>query len=268
MIEAHMEAMKGGRLQPVHVDVEPLALARSLLAGNPSYMAQTVMVLDLGATFSGIYIFRQGWPSFLRTIPTGGEALTDAVREQLGLSVQEAEAAKRLYGDLTNMAFEPPSAAPEPSADFESTYDAVPPSTAEPAEPPRPAAPRMAGQATKSEPVWPQDELTPAMQEAQGYVSSALANKLYDLVNEINRSLDYYRRQNRNENIAAILLSGGSAVIPGLPEMITAEAGVPAVVADPFQYLETAGVAPSEYLRDIGPTMAVSVGLALRDMIE
>jgi type IV pilus assembly protein PilM len=260
--------MRLGRLQAIHIDVEPLALARSLLAGNPSYMSQTVMIVDLGATFSGIYMFREGWPSFLRTIPTAGQALTDTVREQLGLSVQEAEAAKRLYGNLTNLTFEAPSA-PEVAAsgDFESAYDAGgAPETPEAAVPQ--VAPLGQAETTASQPVLPPEDMTPAMREAEQHVSQTLAGRFYDLVNEINRSLDYYRRQHRNEAIAAIILSGGSAVTPGLPEMIAAETTVPTLVADPFQYLETDGIAPPEYLRDIGPIAAVAVGLALRDMIE
>jgi type IV pilus assembly protein PilM len=274
MINAHVDTLQSARLAPQHIDVEPLALARSLIAGNETYMAQTVMIVDLGATFTGIYMFRRGWPSFLRTIPTAGEALTDSVREQLNLSVEQAEAAKRLFADLSGLVYETPPAptveeqpsvafesaqeATEGSAEFPSGYDSA---TEEQAVTPAPAGPAAA-------PRLPAEEITAEVRQAQALVGQALSSRLYDLINEINRSLEFYRRQNRNETIGAIILSGGSAQLPGLPRMIAGETGVPTVLADPFQYLYTEGVAPEAYLRDLGPSLAIAVGLALRDMLD
>jgi type IV pilus assembly protein PilM len=104
---------------------------------------------------------------------------------------------------------------------------------------------------------------------ARQIVYEAIATPLVDLAGEVQASLNFYRRQHRNEEIDRILLSGGSAVIPGLGDFIAAETGVTVELADPFAELLTdEDRQPGAYLRDIGPTMVVAVGLALRDMVE
>jgi type IV pilus assembly protein PilM len=292
MINAHVQALQGAKLTPLHIDVEPLALGRALI-GLPGgeYLERTVIIIDLGATFTGIYIFRAGWPAFLRTVPTAGESLTDAIREAVGLGREQAEQAKRQFADLSQMAYEGPAEAPvaeesnEASGVFDSLYEesstgpesASPlgeeletiPATemevaplAPPAEPAAPAAPV----APPAPP--PGADLPPEIQHARGIVSEAVGQRVYDLVTEIGRSLDFYRRQHRTEALAEIILCGGTAHLYGLAPLIGAETGISTRVANPFDYLESDGDIPREYLRDIGPNMAVAVGLALRDMID
>lgn len=292
MINAHVQVLQGAKLTPVHIDVEPLALGRALL-GLPGgeYLERSVILIDLGATFTGIYIYRAGWPAFLRTIPTAGESLTDAIRESLGLSREQAEQAKRSFSDLSGMVYEAPAEGPmdeesaaSPSGVFDSLYEesttsheAAPPLAEEletipatelemeapPA--PAPAAPQPTAPAA---PAAPAVTYPPEVQHARGVVSEAVGQRIYDLVTEIGRSLDFYRRQHRNEVLAEIILVGGSANLPGLAPLIGAETGIATRVGNPFDYIESDGDIPREYLRDIGPNMAVAVGLALRDMID
>jgi type IV pilus assembly protein PilM len=297
MINAHVQVLQGAKLTPLHIDVEPLALGRALI-GLPGgeYLERSVILVDLGATFTGIYIFRNGWPAFLRTIPTAGESLTDAIREALGLSREQAEQAKREFADLAGMAYEGPAEAPEDSEGgessgvFDSLYEessgapesaprlgedletipateleveAPAPALAPPAEPAAPAAP-----APETPVAPPAEALPPEIQHAREIVSEAVGQRIYDLVTEIGRSLDFYRRQHRTEALAEILLCGGTANLPGLAALLGAETGISTRVANPFDHLETNGDYPPEYLRDIGPSMALAVGLALRDMID
>jgi type IV pilus assembly protein PilM len=298
MINAHVQVLQGAKLTPLHIDVEPLALGRALI-GLPGgeYLERSVIIIDLGATFTGIYIFRNGWPAFLRTIPTAGESLTDAIREALGLSREQAEQAKRAFTDLTGMAYEGPA---EPSDEepeegessgvFDSLYEesSSGPETAAPvtgeaetipateldvetpvaAAPPQAAAPVATAPEAEAAPAAPAEVLPPEVQHARGIVSEAVGQRIYDLVTEIGRSLDFYRRQHRTEALAEILLCGGSANMPGLAALIGAETGISTRVANPFDHIESDGNYSREYLRDIGPSMAIAVGLALRDMIE
>lgn len=287
MINAHVAAIQEAKLVPLHIGVEPLALARSLLAlPGGKYMEQTVIVIDCGSTFTGIYIFRAGWPSFLRTIPTAGESLTEAIREQLGTEREQAEQAKRQFADVSDMAY---AGAPEESSgdletgsgEFESIYEEstpsegveaevpedletvpateleiealLPPPAKEPAPPPSAAAP---------------SDLPAEVQQAREMVGEAISQRIYDLVTEVSRSLDFYRRQHREEALTEIILCGGSAHLKGLPELLQGETGVLTRVANPFEHLITDGVTTAEYLDDIGPNMAVAVGLALRDSVD
>ena len=89
-----------------------------------------------------------------------------------------------------------------------------------------------------------------------------------DLITEITRSVDFYRRQHREETLAEIIVCGGSAHLRGLTTLLSVETGLPARVGNPFENLQTDGVVSAEYLRDVGPNLAVAVGLALRDMLD
>ncbi len=288
MINAHVQALQGAKLTPLHVDVEPMALGRALI-GLPGgeYLERSIIIIDVGATFTGIYIFRAGWPTFLRTIPTAGEGFTDAIREAIGLGREQAEQAKREFADLSEMVYEasPEEAVvgeePEPSGVFDSLYEesSVGPETPPPlgedletipateleVEAPAPLTPPTPAAASAPPP--PVD-LPPEVQHARGAISEAVGQRIYDLVTEIGRSLDFYRRQHRNEVLAEIILCGGTAHLQGIAPLIGAETGINTRVANPFDHLETDGIVSPEYLRDIGPNMAVAVGLALRDMID
>jgi len=274
VVNTEVDLLRAAKLTPAHIEVEPLALARSLvgLAGG-KLMEQTVIVLDCGATFTGIYIFRQGWPVFLRTIPTAGNSLTDAIREHLSVDQTQAEQAKRAFADVTAMAYEAPPPAAETGGEehygalYDEPEEEVPAAPA--AAPTAPAAPPAAAPAAPAPAAAPAapDE-PPEVQQARGLVNEAISQKVYDLITEITRSVDFYRRQHREETLAEIIVCGGSAHLRGLTTLLSVETGLPARVGNPFENLQTDGVVSAEYLREVGPNLAVAVGLALRDMLD
>ncbi len=106
------------------------------------------------------------------------------------------------------------------------------------------------------------------VQRAKEAIQQVISEPLFELITELGRTLDFYRRQHPGEQIARIFLAGGSAVIPGLAELVESETGVAAEPANPYQYLIYDSASLSEaYLRDIGPVTTVAAGLAMRDML-
>ena len=100
-------------------------------------------------------------------------------------------------------------------------------------------------------------------------VYEAIAQPLLDLAVEVRRSLDFYRRNHRNEDIERVVISGGTAAIPGLAEFLGAEIGVPTEVANPFEYVAIdEDEVSAQYLHDIAPMCVVAAGLAMRDMFD
>ena len=68
-----------------------------------------------------------------------------------------------------------------------------------------------------------------------------------------------------NQNIEKLYICGGCSKIEGLSKTIESQIGVAVSVVDPFQNIEiTKRDLTLEYINDIGPLMAVGVGLALR----
>lgn len=105
-------------------------------------------------------------------------------------------------------------------------------------------------------------------QNVRSAVVDAVTPVLAELATEIRRSLDYYttRYQNRPEQI---FLCGGTAKIPNLDRFLEAELGVPVRVADPVANLSVKSPSCTpEYLSEVSALFPVSVGLAIREMLE
>jgi type IV pilus assembly protein PilM len=100
--------------------------------------------------------------------------------------------------------------------------------------------------------------------------SFADAQPAVDMVNaevagEIRRSFDFFRSSSHSDTIHRVILSGGSARLPGLVEYLGENLEMPFEVANPLRKIESdAKKFDPEYLELIAPQLAVSVGLALR----
>jgi type IV pilus assembly protein PilM len=85
------------------------------------------------------------------------------------------------------------------------------------------------------------------------------------ICSEIERSVDYFRSTYGGEYLKRILLSGGSARIPGIASDLTHRLGVEAEIANPFKKIGYDKKALGEAtIEEIAPIAAVGVGLALR----
>lgn len=295
LVAAHVEAIQSGGMQPVAIDVEPLAIGRAIVDAAGEEMAdQTVVNVHIGATNTLILIFRHKLLSFVRVIPSAGENFTQAMAQALMLDQEQAEVVKLQLGNIVEGGFvEEPAdefggggmfeeeeehdefasdsvfelSSAEESADLgpvddRATHLEIEEELGEIEEPPPAEAPPPPAE---EEPEEPRD---PDLVEAREHVGEALTEPILDVATEVRRSLDFYRRQHRNEPIDRIIITGGSANIEGIAQLMTDETGVTAEVGNPFQYMHIDDeTIPEQYLRDIGPSSVIAVGLALRDMV-
>ena len=82
---------------------------------------------------------------------------------------------------------------------------------------------------------------------------------------EIKRALDFYNASSFGAPISYILLSGGSANIPGLSKIIEDTVNLPTQLINPFNSISyDPAVFTQDYLTSISPIAAVPIGLALR----
>jgi len=103
-------------------------------------------------------------------------------------------------------------------------------------------------------------------------LSPAIQTILDDLLHEIRYLFQLYRRQfaggeEMSSSIEKIVFAGGSAFVPGLAQYLAQQLNVPVHLGDPWAriiYPEDLAVPLSE----IGPAMAVAVGLAMRQIIQ
>ena len=278
-VNSAVKAVMDARLRPVGVDVIPLAVARSaVLSVGPEATEKTICCVHIGATSTLIVMVRKGLPNFVRFLPTGGDGLTEAVRNAGIADEEAAERVKRAFADLSLLAgYEAPPGEYETvfevsDTSAEETLPAegdeatlldveVPEEALEPPE--GPEAPAAGEQEEKPA------ERSAEEQEVAERIAEALEQPLVDLATEIRRSVEFYRRQHRNEPVDVLVLSGGSALMKGIDDFMAAEVGVQAQLCNPFKtiaMLENGEQAA--YVAEVAPALSAAVGLAARDLVE
>ncbi len=81
---------------------------------------------------------------------------------------------------------------------------------------------------------------------------------------EIQRALQFFFTSTSYNTVDHILLAGGSAVIPGLDEVVNTRAQVPTIVANPFAAMQASPRIQMKKLVVDAPSLIVACGLALR----
>lgn len=105
-IDQHIDVLDDSKLRPAAIDVEPLAAARSVIfAGNDdapivsSEYSTATALINIGALSTEISVLRGDVMVFTRTVPGGSGAFTQALADNLGLALAEADDAKQRLGD-------------------------------------------------------------------------------------------------------------------------------------------------------------------------
>ena len=100
---------------------------------------------------------------------------------------------------------------------------------------------------------------------SQSVIEDVLKTASESLAVEIGNSLDFFQSTTTYEKIGKLYLSGGGSKIKDFDMTLQQQIGIPVEIANPFKKVEYSGKAfDLEYLREIGPIMAVGVGLASR----
>jgi type IV pilus assembly protein PilM len=100
---------------------------------------------------------------------------------------------------------------------------------------------------------------------SQPIIQNVLKAAAESLANEIGNSIDFFQSTTTYEKIAKLYLSGGGSKIKDFDIILQQQIGMPVEVVNPFKKIDFSGKNfDMEYLREIGPIMAVGVGLASR----
>ncbi len=85
-------------LGAVALEIEALAIARSMITASKEYEGEARAILDLGATRSSFIVYDHDIIQFSTTLPFSGEILTTALSQQLHISYEDAEELKIKQG--------------------------------------------------------------------------------------------------------------------------------------------------------------------------
>ena len=96
--DSFIEALSLAGLATAVVDVDHFAVQNMFEQAYPEHVSKTVAVVNLGARYASINICRGGISLFSGDIPVGGRGFSEAIAQELNLTVEAAEPIKRGKG--------------------------------------------------------------------------------------------------------------------------------------------------------------------------
>ncbi|NTW26956.1 MAG: type IV pilus assembly protein PilM [Candidatus Moranbacteria bacterium] len=96
VVDQTLEVLALAGLDPVSLEIESIAQARSLLLEKDE--KATVLVVDIGDRRTSLSITKGGVPCFTSSIPLCGQSLTDVISKGMNISFDQAEKVKISYG--------------------------------------------------------------------------------------------------------------------------------------------------------------------------
>jgi type IV pilus assembly protein PilM len=91
----HTNVLAQAGKTPMIVDIDAFALQNCFEVNYEPDSAQTVALLNIGASVMNINIVRGGIPLFTRDVSVGGNQYTDALQKELDLGFEDAERLKK-----------------------------------------------------------------------------------------------------------------------------------------------------------------------------
>lgn len=118
VVSNYLDTAFAAGLDPVAIDIEPLAVARALLdiaegravirpqgldleaQASMGIYPETVAIVNIGASNTDISVFQGDQLTFPRSLPLAGDSLTRAIAEALGQTLEQSEHLKREHGSI------------------------------------------------------------------------------------------------------------------------------------------------------------------------
>ena len=98
IVDSYSRVLEAAGIIPVAFEIEAQAIVRSVIKATEAAADRAVGIIDFGATRSSFIVFDHGTIQFTVSIPLSGDEVTRRISEKLGVSIEEAERAKRQCG--------------------------------------------------------------------------------------------------------------------------------------------------------------------------
>jgi type IV pilus assembly protein PilM len=85
-------------LKPLALEIQAIALCRSMVTAVKDYEGEARAILDLGATRSNLVVWDHGTPQFSTSLPFSSEGMRDAIAKELKIDPEAAEKMKNEIG--------------------------------------------------------------------------------------------------------------------------------------------------------------------------
>jgi len=199
LINKYQKIISMAGFQINSMETEILAAIRSLVLDETF---PTSLVVNIGAISTSFAIVRSGAMAFTYSMSVGGAAINRAIATDFGLTPQQAEEYKRVYG--------------------------------------------ISGKSLG------------------GKIGKATEPILNTILGEIKKSIAFYSQKYKDDSpIRQIILSGGTAKLPGIEIFFANNSGIETAIANPWKVLASQQM-PKEIL-DNASDYTIAVGLAMKD---
>lgn len=119
IVESYINIFKKAGLKLIVVDVDTFALETMFEANYEIDERDTVFMINIGASITNINVIKQNGSIFSRDFSLGGNSITEAIRQKIAVSPEEAEQMKRNGDEIDLLEFaEPIMAEIERSVDY------------------------------------------------------------------------------------------------------------------------------------------------------
>lgn len=236
MVDAQIRTMELAGLEALAIEVEAFALYRALFEINKVAIAKLeghpAAIIDIGASYTNLYIASGDGFFLTRNIPIAGDAFTQTTQNVLRCSWAEAERFKRTV-DFRQLLKRRSTRSRASAGDEESAQEHV-------------------------------------SNEQEEAVLRALQAQTDELLREVRRSLHYYQSQfpegSPQGQVSSLVITGGSSQLGGFAEYASARLGLEVELGDPFNNpdFDTAHIS-AEALQMFTPVLGIAVGLAVRE---
>lgn len=98
MVDGIIGVIRTAKLEPVSLDLDAFALLRSLAPSGAIDSAEGELLIDMGASVTNMVVHQGGTPRFVRILLMGGNGITEALVDALGMTWEQAEAEKAATG--------------------------------------------------------------------------------------------------------------------------------------------------------------------------
>src|ERR1017187_8143511 len=97
-VDLRVDLLREAGLQPVILDVDAFALENAYESVYPSAQTDTVLFMNIGASFTNMSIVERGVSRVVRDVFISGNTLTKAIQQQFQSDVKTAEQKKIMHG--------------------------------------------------------------------------------------------------------------------------------------------------------------------------
>lgn len=213
-VDQYIRVLKDAGLKVISIDLSALALLRShdWSQDEVTNNGGVNVNVDIGGTLTTVVISRMNQPIYVRVMPNvGGDSITTAIQQELGIPRDQAEALKLKTGNLTPQPYRRQRRAI-------SIFDD--------------------GIETETEQVQEQEEPTPEEMVAAGIIATEASAIVINVQETIN---DYFNRTKESElgELNKVIISGGLANLKVIMRRLSIELEAnDVIIGEPFTNLQ------------------------------